>query len=213
MPNICHKLSLFISTGLTLVRHTTHLPDMRSIFLCVFSVLVPFHLRLSSLPFLPFLSPSLTTTPPALAGCLRAYVEWEILFEQTNSVGHSVCPTGGTISLKGCAPNLALQAYNGLLGFRIDGAMHWASCHRNRFSVDADGKLQITPSECMQRLAKEKTNGEIPKFTYNSATNQLTAEVETGFPVLKSVTLEFDAAHCAKMMENVDVALPSHAEL
>ncbi len=77
--------------------------------------------------------------------------------------------------------------------------MHWASCHHSGFAVENDGKVAITPSDCMRRLAKEKTNGEMPKFTFNSETNKISVEVATGFPVIGQVTLEFDQVLLARL--------------
>ncbi len=65
----------------------------------------------------------------------------------------------------------------------------------------------------MERLAKEKTNGEVPTMTYYAETDKLSVDVATGFPVIGSVTLEFDKAQCKDVLKNVEVVLPRHADL
>jgi len=97
--------------------------------------------------------------------------------------------------------------------FRVDGAMHWATCGGTSFTLNNDGVITLTPSECMQRLSDEKISGAVPKITYDGAKDTLHMDIDN-LSIIGSVALDFSKEACDAVHQEVDIKfIPEHSEL
>jgi len=64
--------------------------------------------------------------------------------------------------------------------FRVDRDMHWTWCNDNHYTLNADHTLSVGQpiKECFQNLVDQKLNGNVPRFSYDVAKDEVVVDVD-----------------------------------